>query len=405
MNYLNRRRRLLEKVAEGTILLFSGYEVLRSADESYPFSVNRNFYYLTGISQRETYCVLNRNQESLYILENDDQLAKWVGYNLFPKEAKKISQFNDVETYGNIELVLKDIALSNKVVYLDLERSSFLGGINQGERLKSLLLSFNPNLEIRDIYNEIVLLRSVKDSDEIEALRHSIHITKLALDEVISNLPNMVNEKEVQSLFEQKISSFGFAETSFSTIAASGKNATILHYSTNRDTFNKEDMILLDLGARCNFYNADISRTYPHFGKYSKLQRDIYNVVLNCNKEIIKSVKVGITIKELQLKTKELLANGLIELGVIKEFDEINEYYFHNVSHHLGLDTHDPMSREVPLVEGNVITVEPGLYIPHLNIGIRIEDDVLVTSNGAENLSQEIIKEIEDIELFMQEKN
>lgn len=402
MDYKNRRNNLLDHIEKGAIVLFSGYEIQRSADESYPFSVNRNFYYLTGINQKETYCVLTKEQERLFILENDEQLARWVGYNLFPNEAKEISNFENVETYNEIENVLKDVALNNEIVYLDLEKSSFLGGVNQGERIKKLLLSFNEKLIIKDIYSEILKLRAVKDDEEIEELKKSIHITNLALKDVMKNLHNLGNEKECQSLFEKKIADYGHAVTSFNTIAAGGKNATILHYSVNNAKLNKKDMILFDLGARVNFYNADISRTYPISKKYNSLQRKVYEIVLNCNKKIIETIKPGLSISFLQEKTKNILAEGLIELGLITNKEEINKYYFHNVSHHLGLDTHDPIDRKLPLVKGNVITVEPGLYIPEYNIGVRIEDDVLVTEIGSLNLSEEIIKECDDIEKFME---
>ena len=406
MDIKRRRHALLNSIEKGAIVLFSGYEIQRSADEAYPFSVNRNFYYLTGINQKESYCVLTKEEENLYILDNDEKLARWIGYNLFVDEAKEISSFENVSTYSNnIDDVLKSVAENNDIVYLDLENTSYLGGVNQGERIKNILLSFNNNLVIKDIYQEIINLRAVKDSEEIEMLKHSIHITNLALNDLLKNLKYMNNEKECQSLFEQKIANYGHAETSFATIAASGKNATILHYSNNNQKLNSDDMILFDLGARVNFYNADISRTYPLNGKYEGLKKQIYELVLSCNKKIIEMVKPGLSISDLQEETKNILSRGLMDLGLINNKEELDRYYFHNVSHHLGLDTHDPMSRNKPLIAGNVITVEPGLYISEYNIGVRIEDDVLVTEDGHINLSQEIIKEISAIESLIKEND
>lgn len=405
MNYNLRRKNLLSLVAEGTIILFSGQKVLKSADEAYPFEVNKNFYYLTGIDQEETYLILNNKKENLYVLPNDEKLARWVGYNLTIEEAQKISQCDNVFTNEKVLDELKTLAEKETIIYLDLTKSDFVGGIDQGERIKQLLLSFNDKLEIKDISSLILSLRAVKDEEEIKALRHSIHITKLALDAVMKKLSSFHSEKECQALFEERIASLGNARTSFSTIAAGGKNATTLHYSLNNQEFASQDMILMDLGACIGYYNADITRTFPHLGKYSDLQKSIYQIVLNCNKEIIKTIKPGVTIKELQEKTKTLLAQGLKEMKIISSDEELNEYYFHNISHHLGLDTHDPMDRTVPLQAGNVITVEPGLYLRNLGIGVRIEDDVLVTENGSENLSQEIIKEIDEIETFMKGSN
>ena len=143
------------------------------------------------------------------------------------------------------------------------------------------------------------------------------------------------------------LASLANAKTSFPTIAASGMNATTLHYSTNNQEFKYEDMILMDLGASVNLYNADITRTYPHLGKYSSLQKQIYEIVLNCNKKIIEMIKPGLTILDLQNETKRLLADGLLKAKIIENNDELSEYYFHNISHHLGLDTHDPMNRTI----------------------------------------------------------
>lgn len=401
MNYLLRRKNLLNKIKNGAIILFSGAKILKSADEEFPFEVNKNFYYLSGINQPETYLFLSKKNEHLYILPNNEKLARWVGYNLTCQEAKEISQCKKVSTNRQILNNLKKIAREEKVIYLDLTKSDFHGEVNQGQRIKEILLRENPNLKIKDISKEIYALRAVKDNDEIEALRHSINITRLALNAVMENIKKLNTEKECQALFEERIASLGLARTSFPTIAAAGKNATTLHYSSNNQTFNKNDVILMDLGACINFYNADITRDYPHNGTFNQKQKEIYDLVLKCNKTIIDMIKPDLTIKDLQEKTKEILADGLIKLGIINTKEELSKYYFHSVSHHLGLDTHDPMDRKTPLKAGNVITVEPGLYIEELGIGIRIEDDVLVTSNGSECLSKDIIKEVHEIENYI----
>lgn len=401
MDYLSRRNKLLNEIKNGTIILFSGSKILKSADEEYPFEVNKNFYYFTGINQPETYLVLSKKKEHIYILPNNEKLARWVGYNLTCQEAKQISNCKKISTNRLIFNNLKKIAKEEKIIYLDLTKSSFHGEINQGQRIKNFLLKENPNLKIKDISKKIYDLRAVKDNDEIEALRKSISITKLALNAVMENIKKLNTEKECQALFEERIASLGLARPSFPTIAAAGKNATTLHYSSNNQSFNTNDLILMDLGACINFYNADITRTYPHNGIFNQEQKEIYELVLKCNKTIINMIKPNLTIKDLQEKTKEILADGLINLGIINNKDELNKYYFHGVSHHLGLDTHDPMNMKTPLKEGNVITVEPGLYIKEMGIGIRIEDDVLVTQNGSECLSKDIIKEVSDIEKYM----
>lgn len=218
----------------------------------------------------------------------------------------------------------------------------------------------------------------------------------------MKHLSSLEYEYQVQAVFEGSIKYFANSRTSFDTIAASGKNGAILHYRNNSMKLNKEDLILLDLGAEFNMYHADISRTYPISGKFNDLQRKIYTIVLDCNKHIISLIKPGISIKELQQETVNFLANECLKAGLINNREEIHNYYFHGISHHIGLDTHDPYPRyKGSLKPGMIISCEPGLYFENLGIGVRIEDDILVTEDGNENLSKDIIKEIDDIENFM----
>ena len=162
--------------------------------------------------------------------------------------------------------------------------------------------------------------------------------------------------------------------------------------------------MLVDLGAQYKYYNADISRTFPVNGKFTERQKQIYNIVLKANEEVMKSVKPGVTLGELQAKAKEVLAEGCKAIGLIEKDEELAKYYYHGVSHPLGLDTHDVGERNIKLKEGMVITDEPGLYIEEENIGIRIEDDILVTKDGYINLSKNIIKTVDEIENYMSSK-
>jgi Xaa-Pro aminopeptidase len=167
---------------------------------------------------------------------------------------------------------------------------------------------------------------------------------------------------------------------------------------------NDGDLVLFDLGAKADLYCADISRTYPANGKYSSLQKTIYETVLTANKNVIAMIKPGLTLKDLQDYTIGFYQKELMRLGLIDNPEEVKDVYYHNVSHHLGIDTHDVSDRSLPLEAGNVITVEPGLYFKKYGIGVRIEDDVLVTETGSENLSKEIIKEVADIEKAIQSR-
>ena len=244
-------------------------------------------------------------------------------------------------------------------------------------------------------------MRMVKSDYEISELRKAITNTNKGLKAVLNELEPNKYEYEMANLFKYTISKDNNAVLSFNTIAASGSNAIILHYPNPMGMMHNGDLLLLDLGSDHNFYKADISRTYPINGKYNDLQKKIYETVLECNELIIDYIKPGLTIADLQKKTREFFFDRLKEMGLVEKEEDLMKYYYHNISHHLGLDTHDISLRELPLEKGNVITVEPGLYIKEYGIGVRIEDDVLVTENGSECLSKEIVKSVKDIENLM----
>lgn len=188
----------------------------------------------------------------------------------------------------------------------------------------------------------------------------------------------------------------------FTTILASGKNATVLHYEDNDSKINKGDLVLLDLGAQKDYYNADISYTFPASGTFSNRQKQIYNIVLKALRETIEIVKTGLKFAALNEHAKKVLAEECKKIGLIQESSELSNYYYHGVSYFLGLDTHDVGSYKDRVLEaGMVITVEPGLYIEEEAIGIRIEEDILVTEEGYENLSKDMIRTVEEIENFM----
>ncbi len=400
MNYKSRREKLYQKLdSEGYLLLCSGFEVHRSADENYPFSVNRNFFYLTGIDQKDSFLVVNlkTKEEKLFLLNTDPILERWIGAYLDFEEAKRISMVSEVYSLSLLEKTLEKVFSSEKL-YLDLEKFSSKGGIQYGEYFSLMARKQKKDIDIEDVYPFLLSLRAIKEKEEIQKIQNAIHLTKLALDEVMKKLPKLEKEKEVQALFEERILALGGATPSFDTIAGSGKNATILHYHENNMPLEKKSMILLDLGARKDYYNADITRTYPIEGVFSPLQRKIYEIVLEANQRVIQMARPGVRMTELQSKTVEFLTEQCLKANLIDSKEEMKDIYFHRVSHHLGLDVHDPMGRDTILEAGNVITDEPGLYFEKYGIGVRIEDDLLIVDDGCINLSKEIIKDPDEIE-------
>ena len=261
-----------------------------------------------------------------------------------------------------------------------------------------------PQVRIKNIYNEISELRVIKKDVEVEKLKKAIEITGEGIYHLMKNTQPGMKEYELEAYFDFVLKKSGVKDFAFTTICAAGNNATVLHYVDNDAEVKDGDLVLLDLGAQFEYYCGDISRTFPVNGKFTQRQRVFYDLVLKAHDEVIAMLKPGIPYSKINELVHEIYAKGLKELGLIEKDEEVRKYYYHNTSHYLGLDTHDVGKRDVILKEGMVITVEPGLYIEEEGIGIRLEDDILITEDGCENLSQHIMIKPEEIEEFLKEK-
>lgn len=412
--FLQRRKKIFDSIEDNSVLiLYAGIGKKRSEDENHPYMANRNFYYLTNIKQEGSIYVLvkydNLYKEFLFVQPYNELKEKWTGKRLTINEASEISKIDNVLTLDCFDSRL-DLILNRKEklygdivnLYLDLDKEQKIDEDKDTEDVASGLKANYPYLNVKNIYRNIMLLRMVKSKSEIEEFKEAIAKTNIGLKQIMKNLKPDLYEYQMSSLFFYTIQDYDYSDLSFPTIAASGVNATCLHYPTPTAKINNGDLMLFDLGAKNNEYCADISRTYPVNGRFNPLQAKIYRIVLGCNKMVIETVKPGITLKELNDKVIEYLANECLKAGLINDKADISKYYFHGVSHHIGLDTHDCSDRTLPLQPGNIISDEPGLYFKELGIGVRIEDDILVTEDGALNLSGNILKEIEDIEKAMQ---
>lgn len=406
--FIGNRKKFYDSLEENSIcILFSGKAPKKSADEMYSFSVNRNFYYLTGIDEQHLVVVLKKSngitETTLFIHKADLVMEKWVGKTISEEEAKERSAINKIvykeEFFSSIHKILVTDNINN--IYLDLERASYEEETTLTEKLAKELKDKYPYIYIRNAYPILSELRMVKSKDEIEEIKKAIAITGEGILNAMRNAKTGMREYEVEAYFDFVLKTNGVKDFAFKTIAASGKNATVLHYSDNHDLIGENEMILMDLGAAVNYYNADITRTFPVSGKFTDRQKEIYNIVLKAQQETIKAIAPGLPFKELNLITRRVFLEELSKLGLAHTDEELSKYYYHGVSHHLGLDTHDVGSREIELKPGMVLTVEPGLYIEEESIGIRIEDDVVVTENGCQVLSSSIIKTIDEIEEFM----
>ena len=408
MNFEARRQSILNQMAENSLLiLYSGTPIHISADAYHHFEANRHFYYLTGLRRENMILVLrkseNGNQSMLYIEKSDPNAERWTGKMVTVEEAKSISGIDDVRFTASFQAQL-DYLLGSSTLstcYFDCYRhqQSDLPDYNLAKAQQ--FAAEHPGITVRNLWPMAAKLRMQKDEDEVALTEHAIDITDKALQRVLTTLEPGMKEYQAQANFEHMVHYLGAEGPSFPTIAGSGKNGCMLHYETNRDTCQDGTLLLLDLGVRYQGYCSDITRTYPVSGKFSERQRKVYEIVLKANKEVAAQAKPGMTTKELNEICKKVLTQGCMELGLIDKEEDIGKYYMHGVSHHLGLDVHDVTVEGVKLAPGSIITDEPGLYIDEWEIGIRIEDDLLITEDGCRVLSAAIIKEPDEIEAFM----
>jgi Xaa-Pro aminopeptidase len=407
--YVENRNRLYEKLEDGSLLvLFAGKAPQKSADESYPFVPNRNFYYVTGIDEPNIIFIalkLNKKvEEYLFIEKSDPILEKWVGKTISKEEAEEVSRIKNILFIEQFESLLTRTLFTNPLtyVYLDLERRELDTVTSKSQQFAAKLQTNYPFLQIKNVYPEICELRVLKTPEEIEEIKKAIAITYEGIKNVMSNAKAGMKEYQLEAYFDFTLKSNGVKHYAFPTIVAAGKNGTVLHYEKNNSTIEEGSLVLLDLGAQYHYYNADISYTFPVNGKFTEKQKTFYNIVLKALRETTELIKPGVPFAKLNEHTKKILAEECMNAGLIKEESEISNYYYHGVSHFLGLDTHDVGDyKDMVLQPGMVITVEPGLYIEEEGIGIRIEDDVLVTEEGHEVLSKDIFRSVEEIEEFM----
>ena len=412
MNYKERREKVFAQMEQGSILvLYSGEALHISADAYQHFEANRQFFYLTGIRRENMALIIDKCgekiEETLFIEPIDPSVERWVGKKMTKEEATEVSGVESISMIDSLEGTLNRI-LNRKLpkkVYFDTYRHqmSDLPDFNLAKAQE--FAKAYPGTAVDNIYPIVASLRMNKDADEVETIKEAVKVTEEALNYVLKTLKPGMMEYQVQAEFEYKVKSLGADSVAFPTIAGSGINGTMLHYETNHDVCKEDTLILLDLGARVKGYNADITRTYPVSGKFTERQKAFYNIVLKANRSVAELAKPGLTLAELNNHCKSVLAQGLIELGLIEKEEEVGKYYMHGVAHHLGIDVHDvTVPEKAKLEPGMVITNEPGLYIDEEEIGIRIEDDLLITEDGCVVLSEDIVRTVEDIEAKMKER-
>ena len=386
--------------------VFSGNAIIKTADQQYPFQVNKNFFYLTGLELHQSILVLIKHKKEDVILFapiRSKEKEKWEG--ILPsfdaiKGITGIQNIQDRVTFDAFHASMFTTLRSSlygeiKNIYLDVSQTDrhCQDVVNFSNQLKSNY----PEITIQSNSHALKQMRTLKDIEEIQQIKEAIKITHDGLQGLVKTLKETKKEHLLHAAFVYELNK-QHSKEAFDTIIASGKHATILHYIDNNDDIPNNALVLCDLGAQFKQYNADITRTYPASGKFTERQKTLYQLVLDVNQEMIAWIEPGKSFAEFKALGKEKLAEKALNIGLISKKEDISKYYYHGLGHHLGLDVHDPCDYDIPLKEGMVLTVEPGIYIEEEGIGIRIEDDILVTKDGHENLSKAIPKTIHDIE-------
>jgi len=408
--YKERRERLLEQLPDYSItVLMSGSAPYSIGDEKYPFKVDRSFFYFTGLENENLVLMLIKagqmKREILYIEHFDERMAKWVGGKIQEKEASEISEIGAVDFVENVESTIgMYLNMFGRLQPFTLCGDFYKQELEQKHKVIELFnkVKMNqPDVTIKNIIDKIVYLRMCKDEDEISKMKKAIAVTKEGIETMMRYSHNNVYENELEAYFDFVLKC-NQCDHAFSTICATGKNATVLHYTDNNQYAKSDEMVLIDLGASYKLYNADISRTFPANGKFTERQKQIYDIVLRCNKMVESIAKPGLTTRDLNNEVLKFYKEELGAIGLLENGKTVSDYYWHGVSHMIGLETHDYSLPNLKLQPGCVISNEPGLYLEDEGIGVRIEDDLLITEDGCINLSKDIMKEIDEIEAFMQ---
>jgi Xaa-Pro aminopeptidase len=424
--YAERRARLMKEIGSGIVILATASEATRNADTHYPYRPDSNFWYLTGFTEPGAVLVLDasRGKSILFCREKNLEREIWDGFRHGPQGAIDTYGFDEAYTVEELDARMPDLLAEQPQVFWPVGRCSCFDKQVAGW-LDGVRARFKLGIEVPACFGDVVALlnemRVVKDDAEIAIMRRAGKISAEAHARAMKATRPGMMEYQIEAELLHTFVRHGARSPSFESIVAGGANATTLHYVGNQSRLNDGDLLLIDAGCELNGYAGDISRTFPINGKFSAAQRDVYEIVLAAQLAAIEVLKPGVHIMEPSDAALKVLAQGMIDLklltgtvdGVI-ESEAYRQFYMHGLGHMLGLDVHDVGKRKVDgqwrlFKPGMITTVEPGLYIrpaanvPEAlqNIGIRIEDDVLITANGHEVYTSDVPKRIDEIEALM----
>ncbi|MDB2590073.1 aminopeptidase P N-terminal domain-containing protein [Candidatus Thioglobus sp.] len=406
MIHQNRRKELLSQIDDNAVIVIStNPEQFRNGDVTFPFRPHSDFFYLTGFQEPQAVAVISRSTYTMFLRDKDPDREIWDGERLGLADATGTLKLEKALNINLLEDHLSQLITAENVVYFD-EKPCDL------DRTLSNLLSSYTLKSLQDPLHE---MRLIKDEFEMSTMQRAANISMVAHVLAMQNVsPNMF-EYELQSVFDAHFVKNN-AVHAYTPIVAGGKNACILHYIENNQPLNDGDLVLIDAGCEFENYASDITRTFPINGRFSTAQKQIYQIVLDAQLAAIESIKPGISVHKPHEIASNIIRLGLESLGLLLPGEPLSNFYMHGTGHWLGMDVHDVgkyqhNQQHRKFEEGMVITVEPGIYIRkddkinpiYHDIGIRIEDDVLVTNAGNTVLTEQLAKTIDEIETLMSE--
>jgi Xaa-Pro aminopeptidase len=404
---------------KGALAIFNSNDIMpTNADGTMPFRQNNDLLYLSGVDQEESiltvfpHCTTEAHRQVLFLKETSPEIAIWEGEKLTKEKARELTGIKTIYWLNQFESVLKTLMAEAKSISLNsnehTRRSSPVETCD--DRFGKWLRAAYPLHTYTRIAPTMHRLRSVKSLEEIEQMQKACKITEAGLRRVLKFVKPGVLEYEIEAEFSHEFLSKGSRGFAYTPIIASGFSACVLHYIENNLPCKDGDVILMDVGCEYGNYASDMTRSIPVSGKFTPRQKDVYNAVLRVMKACMKLLRPGVFLTDYHKKVGVLMEKELVGLGLLtqKEVDEqdpsspaYKKYFMHGTSHFIGLDVHDVGLWYEPIQAGNVFTVEPGIYIREENLGIRLENDILITEDGYEDLMKDIPLEADEIEALM----
>ena len=417
--FIKNRKHFSSNIRANDLAIFNSNDIMpTNADGEMPFRQNNDLFWLSGIDQEESVLILfpkNKNKnmrEILFLKETNEHIAIWEGEKLNKKQAEEKSGIKTIFWLDQLQPTLKQLFKECDSVYLNknTHARSTSKVQTRDDRFRKLICTDFKDKEIKEVAPIMRKLRAIKSTPEIELMQVACNITEKGLRRILPLIkPGMMeDEREAELIHEFLINrSRGFA---YQPIIGSGINSCVLHYIDNNKQCKDGDILLMDFGAEYANYASDLTRTVPVNGVFSKRQKDVYNAVLNVMKEATNMLQPGTLFKKYNAEIEKIMQNELIQLGLLDKHDVrkqdpkkplLKKYFMHGTSHYLGLDVHDVGSFDRPMEAGMVFTCEPGIYILEEMLGVRLENDILITENGPVDLMKNIPIEADEIESLM----